>query len=81
MIWILLAIAMGLLGIGIVKLRIDEKSKIRKKLVKELRYSGKLGKDVDLLYLQIHKKNKEIRDSKERSIKLVGQFVRMNAKK
>jgi len=81
MIWILLAIAMGALGIGIVKLRVSEKSKIRKKLVKELRYSGKLEKDVNLLYSDIREKNKKIRESKERSIKLVEQFVRMNAEK
>lgn len=58
-----------------------ETAKKRKELVRELRRSGKLNKELDELYVTLIKKKREAKASKERSIRLMQQFVGLNANK
>ena len=57
------------------KLRLTQKQRVRKQLVKELRRSGKLRKESDALHLKLAKKNRELLESKDRSVELMRQFV------
>lgn len=59
------------------KIRMTEKQRLRKQLVRELRRSGQLKNESDALFLKLNAKNRELRASKDRSVNLMKQFVEL----
>lgn len=93
LILLLLVIWIGLIGSFVFsRLGRTEKQRVKKQLVRELRYSGKLRKELDALQIEyslkpsdrLHRKlnlkNRELIASKDRCVKLVQRFVQLQTK-
>lgn len=93
LILLLLVIWIGLIGSLIrARLKLTEKQKVKKQLVRELRHSGRLRKEIDKLQIgylsnrsdrlhrKLYLKNRELIASKDRCVKLVQRFVQLQTK-